>query len=72
MLTLIPCPACAVPAEVTERFALHSTSGPVDHIAVHCLDGHNFRMLVEQLPPDCRVLLEDQAAPARLVDRSNT
>jgi len=62
VLTLIPCPVCGAPAEVTERFTLQSTGGPADHIAVGCLDGHHFRMLIEQLPRDCQVLLEEQAA----------
>jgi len=31
MLILIPCPECGVPAEVTDRFSLTGTDGPVEH-----------------------------------------
>jgi len=41
---VIACPECGLPAEVTERFWLGSTDGPVEHVALACLDGHYFRM----------------------------
>ena len=50
MLTIISCPDCGVPAEITERFSLPSTHGPVDHIVVHCARGHHFRMPADRLP----------------------
>ena len=50
MLTVIPCPDCGVPAEVTERFSLPSTDGPVRHVALSCAAGHHFRMAVDRLP----------------------
>jgi hypothetical protein len=56
-LSLIPCPACGLPAEITERFALASTDGPVDHIAVACIADHFFRMAVDRLPADAQVLV---------------
>jgi hypothetical protein len=28
-----PCPACGAIAEITDRFVLASTDGPVDHLA---------------------------------------
>ena len=49
MPTVIACPDCSVPAEVTERFSLPSTDGPVDHIALSCVAGHHFRMAVDAL-----------------------
>lgn len=49
MPTVIACPDCSVPAEVTERFSLQSTDGPVDHIALSCVAGHHFRMAVDAL-----------------------
>ena len=42
MQILVSCPDCGVPAEITERFCLPSTDGPVDHIVVHCAAGHHF------------------------------
>lgn len=52
MLTLISCPECDVPAEVTDRFTLPSTDGPVDHVALRCAAGHHFRMASDLLPAD--------------------
>lgn len=52
MLTVIACPECHAPAEITERFSLPSTDGPVDHIVVHCAAGHHFRMAADGLPPE--------------------
>jgi hypothetical protein len=50
LLTLIFCPECDVPAEVTDRFSLPSTEGPVDHVALACAAGHYFRMPSDMLP----------------------
>ena len=53
MLTLTSCPECHAPAEVTDRFTLASTDGPVAHVAVSCLAGHHYRMPADKLPvPD--------------------
>jgi len=60
LLTLVPCPDCGVPAEVTERFTLSSTDGPVDHIALRCAGNHHFRMPVDGLSAQAQALL---AAP---------
>ena len=49
MLTLISCPDCSVPAEITERFSLPSTDGPVNHVALRCATGHHFRMAADML-----------------------
>jgi hypothetical protein len=50
MLTIVPCPQCGVPAEITERFSLPSTDGPVAHVMMYCAAGHHFRMAAERLP----------------------
>jgi len=44
------CPGCGAPAEITERFTLASTDGPVAHVAVSCADGHHYRMAADKLP----------------------
>ena len=49
MPTLVSCPECAVPAEITERFSLPSTDGPVDHIVLDCAASHHFRMPADML-----------------------
>ncbi|HEY2552477.1 MAG TPA: hypothetical protein VGI64_18060 [Streptosporangiaceae bacterium] len=48
-MTLVSCPACSFPAEITERFRLPSTDGPVDHVVLHCAAGHHFRMPADRL-----------------------
>jgi hypothetical protein len=50
MLILTSCPDCHAPAEITERFTLASTDGPVAHVAVSCLSGHHYRMPADKLP----------------------
>jgi hypothetical protein len=37
---LFECPACGLPAEVTDRFTLGGTPGPVEHVKLVCLAGH--------------------------------
>ena len=64
MLTiLLPCPACGLPAEVTDRFALTSTDGPVDHLALRCAARHHFKMPVEMLPAQSQQQLRAQEHP---------
>ena len=38
----IPCPQCGAPAQITERFWLHSTDGPVEHLNTGCVNNHWF------------------------------
>ena len=59
-LTLVPCPTCGVPAEVTDRVSLASTGGPVEHLCLRCLDGHYFRTAADLLPAECRRQLRAQ------------
>jgi hypothetical protein len=61
MLTLMPCPECGSPAEVTDRFVLNGTDGPVDHLALRCVAFHHFRMPVESLTAQSRNLLSAQS-----------
>jgi hypothetical protein len=58
-----------VPAEVTERFSLPSTDGPVGHVALSCAAGHHFRMAVDRLPARAREELaaEETRTRARTV-----
>ena len=65
MLTVISCPDCTVPAEVTERFSLPGTGGPVDHVALSCAAGHHFRMAVDRLPAPAQQQLAHQRARTR-------
>jgi hypothetical protein len=51
------CPECELPAEITERFWLDSTDGPVLHVCVTCVDAHYFRMPADRL---AAIVLPDQ------------
>ena len=61
MSRFIYCPDCGVPAEVTDQFALASTDGPVEHIALLCAGGHRYAMAADLLPLSARNLLAAQA-----------
>jgi len=50
LLTLVSCPQCDAPAEVTDHFSLASTDGPIDHVELQCAAGHHFKMPSEKLP----------------------
>lgn len=45
------CPQCSTPAEITGRFVLESTDGPVEHVRVRCLARHWSAMPTAQLAP---------------------
>src|SRR5690349_17902912 len=53
-LQLVGCPQCLAPAEITDRFVLQSSSGPVVHITVCCIHRHRFTMSAEHLPSVAR------------------
>jgi hypothetical protein len=36
----IPCPECGAPAQITERFWLDSTDGPLEHLKTGCVNNH--------------------------------
>jgi len=42
--SLTNCPQCGVPAEVTRRFVLESTDGPIEHTSVMCVNRHWFTL----------------------------
>jgi hypothetical protein len=43
------CPDCRAPAEITDRFVLESTDGPIEHVRLRCLGGHWFLMPTRSL-----------------------
>ncbi len=59
MLQLATCPepTCGAPAEVTDRFTLQSTDGPIEHAKTYCARRHIFML------PSNRV--NDSAEPLR-------
>jgi hypothetical protein len=46
---LVACMQCGAPAEIVERYMLHSTDGPITHATVLGADRHRFMVLVERL-----------------------
>ena len=48
------CPECGATAEVTDRWALESTGGPMEHVKIQCVRRHWFlmptAMLAERKP----------------------
>jgi hypothetical protein len=42
--TACPDPDCGCIAEITDRFDLASTGGPVSHVATYCARRHIFRL----------------------------
>jgi hypothetical protein len=45
----VRCPQCGLPAEITDRFTLAGTSGPVEHVRTVCVGGHWFTPLVDDV-----------------------
>jgi hypothetical protein len=45
----VSCPQCSRPAQITDRFTLGSTSGPLEHVKTRCPEGHRFTVLEEDL-----------------------
>ncbi|GAA2904892.1 hypothetical protein GCM10010472_73930 [Pseudonocardia halophobica] len=61
-IKLVECPECGQPAEIIDEFRLDSTSGPVEHVKIHCLQRHWFTMLA----PCCHGPATDGAASAAI------
>jgi hypothetical protein len=45
----IPCPQCGAPAQITERFWLGGTAGPVEHVKTGCVNNHWLTPLAETI-----------------------
>ena len=62
-LDLVVCPQCGTTATVEWRDVAGSTSGPLEHLKIHCLTGHRFLMLAERVSPVAEATAE--ARPER-------
>lgn len=49
---LVECPACGLPAEITNRFTLGGAPGPVEHVKVVCVMRHWFTLPADMLTSD--------------------
>lgn len=65
------CPECGAPAEVTDRSALESTGGPVEHVKIVCVRRHWFLMSTASLAAHHRLAApRPAAAPTSPIGRS--
>ena len=64
MPDIIPCLECGAPAQVTERFWLDSTDGPLEHLKTGCVNNHWLTPRVETVDRELLGLL-DQIADER-------
>jgi hypothetical protein len=58
----IPCPECGAPAQVTERFWLNSTDGPVEHLKTGCVNNHWLTPRVETVDRQLLAAIRDDLA----------
>ena len=63
-MSAVTCPGCGAAAEITERFTLASTDGPVAHVALSCTGGHHYRMTADRLPASAPRRLRVMLIPA--------
>jgi hypothetical protein len=45
--TLVDCPTCGLPAEITDRFSLGGAPEPVEHVKVMCVRRHWYTLPVD-------------------------
>jgi hypothetical protein len=48
--TLVQCPTCGLPAEITERFVLGGVPEPVEHVKIVCVRRHWYALPVDMFP----------------------
>jgi hypothetical protein len=60
---LVDCPECGAPAEIQSRSVLGSTSGPLAHVKIWCVNGHWF------LLPEDSLVRESPELPFRVSGR---
>ena len=58
----IPCPECGAPAQITERFWLDSTDGPIEHLKTGCADNHWLTPRVETVDRQLLAAIHDDLA----------
>jgi hypothetical protein len=56
---------CGLPAEVSDRYAMSSTSGPTENVKICCPSGHRFNGPIEFLTVPAEREIEQAAALVR-------
>lgn len=67
-LDIVGCPECGAPAEVVDRFVLHSTDGPVEHLKVLCASRRWFTVPATSLPVGAAAGLEPDREVSKIGD----
>jgi hypothetical protein len=71
--SLTTCPECTAPAEVTRRFVLESTDGPIEHATVMCISRHWFTLPLVALTSNLAAIPSMRPPrPTRAGDHSNS
>jgi len=47
--TLVNCPTCGLPVDITDRFTLGGAPGPVEHVKLVCVRRHWYTLPVDML-----------------------
>jgi hypothetical protein len=58
----IPCPECGAPSQITERFWLDSTDGPIEHLKTGCVNNHWLTPRVETVDQQLLAAIHDDLA----------
>jgi hypothetical protein len=48
--SLVDCPTCGLPAEITNRFTLAGVPEPVEHVKVVCVRRHWYTLPIDMFP----------------------
>jgi len=56
---------CGLPAEVNDRYAMSSSSGPTENVKICCPSGHRFNGPIEFLAMPAEQAIEQAAAPVQ-------
>ena len=56
---------CGLPAEVSDRYTMSSTSGPTENVKICCPSGHRFNGPIEFLTMPAEHATEQAAAPVQ-------
>lgn len=59
---LLDCPACGLPAEITDRFTLDGAPAPVEHVKLVCTRRHWYTLPVDQIAANAPVAARAGAA----------
>jgi hypothetical protein len=68
--TLVHCPTCGLPAEITDRFTLGGAPGPIEHVKIVCVRRHWYTLPVDMFPVSAPASDLDQWVAASSASRA--